>query len=93
MKTNCLFWAVSMWVRRGFIGYVQMRKSMWGPFPHFLYEEKRNGKLRQISYVPVNPKHKKLPPPFFNGKVRWGDPFNAAYKRNTCRIRKNRFVK
>ena len=70
--TNCLFFAVALFLRRRH-GYITVRKSRWGRFPHFLYTEQRNGTTRYISYIPLNPKHKKLPPPFFKGRVKWGD--------------------
>ena len=45
-----------------------------GRFPHALYMERRsNGTLRIVSYVPHNPRHKRLPPPLFSGRSKWGD--------------------
>lgn len=78
-RSNCLFFAVALYWRRyhkGGIGYITMRRSHWGPFPHFLYVglSGRVGKWRCISYVPLDPKHKTCPPPLFSGRVRWGDP-------------------
>lgn len=72
-RTNCLFWAVRMYLRRGAVGYVFMRRSRWGRFPHFLYCELRHGHPRFVSYVPVDPRHKACPPPLFLGRVKWGD--------------------
>lgn len=73
-RTNCLFWAVAMWHRRGRVGYISMRRSHWGSFPHFIYQERRpSGALRMVSYVPLQPRHKECPPPLFAGRVRWGD--------------------
>jgi hypothetical protein len=72
-RSNCLIWAVAMWLRRGGLGYVSIRRSRWGRFPHFLYTERRRGVLRMVSYVPVQPRHKECPPPVFQGRVRWGD--------------------
>lgn len=77
MRTNCFIFAVKLFLRRlrkGEQGYLVMRKSQWGRFPHFLYLRVRNGRARFISYVPLNPKLKALPPPLFTGRVRWGDP-------------------
>lgn len=71
-RSNCLFWAVAMWIRRkrkGKAGYLVMRKSRYGAFPHFLYMER--GKL--YSFVPRDPKHKSLPPPVFKGRSKFGD--------------------
>jgi len=50
-------------------GYIIMRKSKFGWFPHFLWTESIDG-LELIEFVPVNPKHKKMPPPIFKGYVR-----------------------
>lgn len=72
-RSNCLFWAVWMWLRRGRIGYVVVRGSRWGRFPHFLYAEFRHGHVRVVSYVPTDPRHKTCPPPLFSGRVKWGD--------------------
>lgn len=46
-----------------------MRKSRFGYFPHFLWAESVDG-LDLVEFVPVDPKHKKLPPPIFKGYVR-----------------------
>jgi hypothetical protein len=77
VRSNCLFFAYELYRRRrsrGKRGLVSWRWSYWGPFPHFLYVAHSGGRWRVISYTPVNPKHKKLPPPIFRGVVRWGDP-------------------
>lgn len=74
-RSNCLFFALALYRRRkgrGASGYVAIRGSHWGRFPHFLYVEQRSA-LRMISYVPLDPRHKSLPPPLFVGMVRWGD--------------------
>jgi len=73
MKTNCLFFACYLFWRRGGIGYIAVRWSRWGNFPHFLYGEMRHNKIKLISYIPINPKHKSFPPPFFKGKLKIGD--------------------
>lgn len=72
--TNCLFWALALYLRRGRRGYLVVRQSRWGPFPHFLYGERRaDGRLRLVSYIPKSPSPRKVPPPCFRGKHRWGD--------------------
>jgi hypothetical protein len=54
--------------------YWVMRKSDYGPFPHVLHGRMGNdGKIRVVSYKPVSPKKRPLPPPLFAGKVVWGD--------------------
>jgi hypothetical protein len=72
-RSNCFIWAVCLWIRRlrkGDDGYVAFRKSKYGPFFHALYVHR---KRRWISYVPVNPRKRLLPPPLFEGRVKWGD--------------------
>jgi hypothetical protein len=70
--SNCLIFAVLLWLRWG--GYLVMRRSHWGWFPHFLHGRAgRDGRLRLVGYVPRSPRRKILPPPLFRGRVRWGD--------------------
>lgn len=74
--SNCVIWAYAMWLRRranGFKGRVYWRRSDWGWFPHCLYGETINGKLRMVSYKPMSPTMRLLPPPLFRGRVCWGD--------------------
>jgi len=76
MRSNCVIFAVLLYLRRrkqGVKCYVAWRRSYWGPFPHFLYAEPKTRKVRFISYIPTNPRHKKCPPPLFTGRVKWGD--------------------
>lgn len=74
---NCITFAFLLYVRRvlkGEIGHIVIRKSHWGPFPHFLYGRKDpSGTFRLVSFVPDSPSERKIPPLFFKGKVRWGD--------------------
>lgn len=73
MRSNCLLFAVLLYLRRarkGDAGYLVMRRSRHGAFPHFLYLHRGR---RLISYCPRNPRHKLLPPPLFSGFVKWGD--------------------
>lgn len=75
-RTNCLFFAVALYFRRLKFGRqqrIRFRKSHSGWFPHFLYAELRRGKVRLISYKPLNPIDRKCPPILFRGGVRWGD--------------------
>lgn len=44
MRSNCLIWALALHrrrVRKGHEGYLLLRRSRWGPFPHALYGERR----------------------------------------------------
>jgi hypothetical protein len=67
--SNCLFWAVRQWAREG--GYLLIRKSHYGPFPHFLW----SADLKQFSsFVPLDPRHKLIPPPIFRGEVKKEEP-------------------
>lgn len=68
--SNCLFFAlILLWRRRKHRGYIMFRKSNWGHFPHALYHERHH----VISYVPRDPHKHLCPPPFFRGRVKWGD--------------------
>ena len=77
MRSNCIAWAWALYWRRrakGREGYLMIRRSRSGPFPHCLYaEERKTGGLRVVSFKPLAPKEKKLPPPLFRGASRWGD--------------------
>lgn len=54
--------------------YFVVRWSHFGPFPHVLYgRETSGGRLRVVSYKPIAPSARRLPPLLFEGKVRWGD--------------------
>jgi hypothetical protein len=73
MRSNCFFFAVALYLRRarrGDAGYVVVRRSRFGWFPHFLYLHRGR---RLIAFCPVDPRHKILPPPVFRGAVKWGD--------------------
>jgi hypothetical protein len=78
--SNCLLFYLALRCRRarkGKRGYFAMRQSHWGRFPHILYEfQSPSGKLRMVSFVPVSPSKRLLPPPLFKGRVKWGDTLN-----------------
>lgn len=74
MRSNCLAFALAMYWRRarkGERGYLVIRQSKYGYFPHFLYLTRNRRHL--VSFCPVNPKKKILPPPVFRGRLTWGD--------------------
>lgn len=75
MRANCVVFAVLLYWRRRRRqrSYLMVRRSRWGPFPHVLYAEHRHGRLRLIGYVPLAPRRKGCPPPWFRGWVKWGD--------------------
>ena len=77
MRTNCLLWAIALHRRRsrkGREGYLMLRWSRWGPFPHALYAEMRStGSVRLVSYKPTAARKKPVPPLMFEGSSKWGD--------------------
>jgi len=77
MRSNCIAFALALYWRRrrrGREGYLMIRKSRMGPFPHVLYAEQRpGGRMRMVSFKPTHPRNKKVPPPMFMGASRWGD--------------------
>lgn len=89
-RSNCLAFAWALYWRRykkGCTGFVAVRKSHWGPFPHFLYVRlnPKHNTWRVVSFVPAYPERKRFPPLFFEGRVRWGDvpkPGNTGHAEN-----------
>lgn len=77
MRSNCVIWAICLYVRRRRRGeevYLAIRKSRWGNFPHMLVlRRRRDGLLRAVSYKPTDPRERKVPPPLFRGASKWGD--------------------
>ena len=50
------------------------RRSRMGPFFHALYAEvRRCGTLRIVSFKPIHPKERVLPPALFVGEPSFGD--------------------
>lgn len=65
--SNCLVFALWRWVTRG--GYLLMRRSRWGWWPHFLWAETLEP-LRVEHYAPLGGGRPRwLPPPFFVGQI------------------------
>jgi hypothetical protein len=90
MRTNCIAFVVLAWLRRRrvlqrkhpelyrvvtiFGWHWVIRRSHWGPFPHFLYGRMhRSGMLELVSYKPIEPKKRRFPPLLFEGRVQRGD--------------------
>lgn len=78
MRSNCLIFAWLLYRRRakkGREGYLVIRRSrLAAKSPHALYAERRSdGTLRVVSYKPLAPVERKVPPPLFRGRSRWGD--------------------
>lgn len=78
MRSNCLIFACLLrWRRRerAYRSYFSWRKSDWGWFPHIVYtERRRSGFVHMVSFKPLSPSKRLMPPPLFRGKVVWGDP-------------------
>jgi hypothetical protein len=62
--SNCLIYALTQWCRYG--GYVAMRTSHWGWFPHFLWSPDL---VKWWAYVPLKPARHWCPPLLFRGQV------------------------
>lgn len=72
MKTNCLFWALREWGRKG--GYLLIRPSVYYPGPHFLHGTKGpEGQVRVRHFVPSAPRKRILPPVLFDGYIKEDD--------------------
>ena len=79
-RSNCLFWAIAAWWRlrrsKTFRRRVHFdaRTSDYTYVPHFgLMLECRDGRFRYVSFKPIDPRRKIIPPPLFHGRMRWGD--------------------
>lgn len=79
--SNCLIFALKLYYRRrrkGYKGFVSSRQSKYYKGPHFMYSRVRANKTIQlVGFVPKYPKKRVLPPPFFEGKIVWGDDPNV----------------
>lgn len=75
--SNCLLFYLALRrrrLKRGKRGGIYIRRSHWGWFPHVIYQYKNwAGKHRMVSFVPVSPRKRLVPPPLFVGRVKWGD--------------------
>ena len=67
--SNCLIFTLNMWARYG--GYVIVRKSRYGWWPHFMWAKSIEG-LEITEFTPerkaLSTDKLKLPPPLFKGK-------------------------
>jgi hypothetical protein len=80
--SNCIVFAFLLrrrLARKGYRVYHMKRKSDWGNFQHHLVgigrpgRDGQDGRVRVVSYKPANPRKRLVPPPMFEGRVRWGD--------------------
>lgn len=69
-RSNCLFHALRIWRWRVLGYWIAMRRSLWGPFPHFCTLHESEGWMLQIEYVPRAPTRRLLPPPLFAGRIK-----------------------
>lgn len=68
MKTNCLIYAFWCWLRHG--GYLVMRRSHFGPFPHFIWIAELPESWPARQFIPVSPEVRCCPPLIFTGLVK-----------------------
>lgn len=64
-KSNCLIYAFGKWCDEG--GYVVIRRSMYGWWPHFLWTADFH---TFYQFIPFTPEHRLLPPLIFIGYVK-----------------------
>lgn len=69
--SNCLFFALGRWWRRG--GYLVIRKSRWGWWPHFIHcSDLRDARIEHNT--PASGRWRWwIPPLVFRGRVRTED--------------------
>ncbi len=76
-RSNCIIYAIALrrrLRRKGYRVYCAWRWSDWGPFPHVLvFRRRKVGTMQCVSYKPVDPRRRLIPPPFFKGRPRFGD--------------------
>lgn len=65
--SNCLIYAGWRWLWRG--GYLVMRRSRSGPFPHVMWAPQIPADLPVEQLVPHQRRDRILPPPLFHGRV------------------------
>lgn len=67
---SCLCFALNRGFKYG--GYLVIRKSRFGPFQHFIWcASLRDAEIEH--FVPKNPKHRLVPPLFFEGYIKRDD--------------------
>lgn len=80
---NCIIFALLLYFRRKHKdshGYLILRRSHWGPFPHLMYGRRRkDGTLAVVGYRPLHAQPSRIPKIFFRGEAHWGDPKPARY--------------
>ena len=69
MRGNCLAFALCAWWRNRGAGYLLIRRSRFGPFPHFLYLRVLPPDADVAHFVPLRPRRRWLPPLWFVGRL------------------------
>ena len=69
-RSNCLVYALKRWFSKS--GYLVIRKSNFGWWPHFLWTPDISGTYIE-HYAPIMGERKLMPPPLFKGAVRMSD--------------------
>lgn len=62
---NCWVWALWQWFKYG--GSIIVRKSKYGPFPHFMWSPDM---MTIYDYNPIQPRNRIMPPTVFKGEVK-----------------------
>ena len=66
--SNCLIYAVWRWIRRG--GWLLMRRSHAGPYPHFAQTDELPEGMLVTHYVRKKARRSKWQLPWFDGQVK-----------------------
>ena len=69
-RSNCLVFALKRWFSDS--GYLVVRKSNFGWWPHFLWTPDINSSYVE-HYAPISGQKKLMPPPLFEGNVQTTD--------------------
>lgn len=69
-RSNCLIFALGNW-RWSRVGHwLALRRSLWGPIPHFATWYEQGEMVLKSEYLPADPKpFRILPAPLFHGRI------------------------
>lgn len=70
MVSNCLIFVLYQWFTKG--GYVVVRRSHWGWFPHFIWSADLK-RFQQFTPISEKRRYRLFPPLVFRGYVHEGD--------------------
>jgi hypothetical protein len=75
--TNCIIFSIKLFTRRSRkskVGYLVIRKSHWGLFPHVTYGRlRKDGTLAIVGYTAINKRWWTTILPLYKGRVSWGE--------------------